>query len=84
MFLPNRMQDFQCDLNNVLLSESLEGFEVHPNSFDFFQCDLSNVFLNEGVESFKVFPQSSNRCLHCHNTMSHLKPHANFKYRFFL
>jgi len=43
MFLPNRMQDFPCDLNNVLLSEGLEGFEVHPNSFDFFQCDLSNV-----------------------------------------
>jgi hypothetical protein len=44
MALPNIMQDFQCDLNIVLLSEGLEGFEVHPSSFDFFQCDLNNVF----------------------------------------
>ncbi len=35
MFLPNILQDFQCDLNNVLLSEGLDGFEVYPNSFDF-------------------------------------------------
>jgi hypothetical protein len=46
MFLPNIMQDFQCDLNIVLLNEALEGFEVHLNLFDFFQCDLSNVFLS--------------------------------------
>jgi hypothetical protein len=83
MFLPNRMQDFQCDLNNVLLNEGFEGFEVHPSSFDFLQCDLSNVFSSGGVENFKVFPQSSNCRLHFHNTMSHLKPPENFKYRFF-
>ncbi len=35
MFLPNIMQDFLCDLNNVLLNEGLDGFEVHPSSFDF-------------------------------------------------
>jgi hypothetical protein len=46
MSLPNIMQDFQCDLNIVLLSEGLEGFEMHSNSFDFFQCDLNNVFLS--------------------------------------
>ncbi len=83
MFLPNRMQDFQCDLNNVLLNEGLEGFEVHPSSFDFLQCDLNNVFSSGGVKNFKVFPRSSNCCLHFHNTMSHLKPPTNFKYRFF-
>jgi hypothetical protein len=37
MYLLNIMQDFQCDLNNVLLSERFEGFEVHLNTFDFFQ-----------------------------------------------
>ncbi len=83
MFLPNIMQDFQCDLNNVLLNEGLEGFEVHPSSFDFFQCDLSNVFLSGGVESFKVFQQSFDCCLHYHNTMLHLRPPTNFKYNFF-
>jgi len=57
------MQDFQCDLNNVLLNEGLQGFEVHPNSFDFFQCDLRNVFLSGGVENFRIFPQFSNCCL---------------------
>jgi len=56
MYLSNIMQNFQCDLNNVLLNESLQGFEVHPNSFDFFQCDLNNVFSNGGVESFRNFP----------------------------
>jgi hypothetical protein len=77
------MQDFQCDFNNVLLSEDLEGFEMHINSFDFFQCDLNNMILSGGVQSFKVFPQSSNCCLHCHNTMFPFRPLANFKYRFF-
>jgi hypothetical protein len=52
MYLPNIMQDFQCDLNNVLLSEGLEGFEMHPSSFDFFQCDLNNMFLSGGVLEF--------------------------------
>jgi hypothetical protein len=31
MYLLNITQDFQCDLSNVLLNESLEGFEMHPN-----------------------------------------------------
>jgi len=56
------MQDFQCDLNNMLLNEGFQGFEVYPNSFDFFQFDLSNVFLSGGVENFRVFPQFSNCC----------------------
>jgi hypothetical protein len=64
MSLPKIMQDFQCDLNNVFLNESLEGFEMHPSSFDFFQCDL-NMFSNGVVQSFKVFPQSFDCCLHC-------------------
>jgi hypothetical protein len=63
MYLSNIMQDFQCDLNNVLLNEGLQGFEVHPNSFDFFQCDLKNVFLSGGVENFRIFPQFANCCL---------------------
>jgi hypothetical protein len=45
--------------------------------------DLKNVFSNGGVESFKFFPQSFDCCLHYHNTMSLLKPFANFKYRLF-
>jgi hypothetical protein len=56
------MQNFQCDLNNMLLNEGLQGFEVHPDSFDFFQCDLSNMFSNGGAESFRVFPQFSDCC----------------------
>jgi hypothetical protein len=56
------MQDFQCDLNNMLLGEGLQGFEVHPNSFDFFQGDLNNVFSSGGVEIFRVFPQFFNCC----------------------
>jgi hypothetical protein len=82
MYLLNIMQDFQCDLNYVFLSEGLKGFEMHPNSFDFFQCDLNNMFLSGGVHSFKVFPQSSNCCLHYHNTMFPLEPPTNFKNRF--
>jgi hypothetical protein len=78
------MQDFQCDLNNVLLNEGLEGFEVHPNSFDFFQCDLSNMFFNGGVESFKVSQQSFDFCLHYHNTMFHFRLPANFEYNLFI
>jgi len=57
------MQDFQCDLKNVLLNEGFQGFEVHFNSFDFFQSDLRNVFLSGGVENFRIFPQFSNFCL---------------------
>ncbi len=38
------------------------------------------MFLSGGVESFKVFPQSFDCCLHCHNTMSPLRPLTNFKY----
>ncbi len=83
MSLPNIMQNFQCDLNNVFLSEGFEGFEMHPSTFDFLKCDLKNVFSSGGVESFKLFPQSFDCCLHCHNTMSPLKPFANFKYRLF-
>ncbi len=79
--LPNIMQHFDYDLNKVLLSEGLEGFEMHPNSFNFFQCDLNNLFSSGGVESFKVFPQSFDCCLHCHNTMSPLRLPSNFKYR---
>jgi hypothetical protein len=41
------------------------------------------MFSNGRVESFKVFPQSFDCCLHCHNTMSLLRPLANFKYRLF-
>jgi hypothetical protein len=43
------MQDFQCDLNNVLLSEGLEGFEMYPSSFDFFEYDFNNLFSSGGV-----------------------------------
>jgi hypothetical protein len=49
MSLPNIMQNFQCDLNNVLLNEGLEGFEMYPNSFDFFECDFNNLFSSGGV-----------------------------------
>jgi hypothetical protein len=80
MYLLNITQNFQCDLSNVLLNESLEGFEVHPSSFEFFKCDLNNMFSSGGVV-FKVFPQSFNCCLHCHiNTMSLFRPPTNFKY----
>ncbi len=47
--LLNIMQDFQCDLNNVLLSEGLEGFEMYPSSFDFFEYDFNNLFSSGGV-----------------------------------
>jgi hypothetical protein len=42
-----------------------------------------NMFSSEDVQSNKVFSQSSNCCLHCHNTMSPFKPPTNFTYNLF-